>query len=68
MSAPTIARPGSVERYAEIRDTPQQEIAKLAYALWQERGAPPDGLGEEDWIEAERRLRGEEAATGPLCS
>jgi DUF2934 family protein len=32
------------------------EIANLAYALWQGRGCP-DGSAEVDWLEAERQLR-----------
>jgi hypothetical protein len=33
-----------------------EEIAALAYALWESRGHQ-DGAAEEDWIEAERQLR-----------
>ncbi len=33
----------------------QDDIAKLAYALWQERGCPA-GSGEEDWLRAEEQL------------
>jgi hypothetical protein len=32
------------------------DIARLAYALWQERGCP-DGSAERDWLEAEQELR-----------
>jgi hypothetical protein len=56
MSAPAIASPGSVQRYIETNEPLQQDIEKLAYALWQERGSPY-GSPEEDWIEAERQLR-----------
>ena len=34
----------------------QQEIAELAYELWQMRGCP-DGSPEEDWFRAERELQ-----------
>jgi hypothetical protein len=34
-----------------------QEIAKLAYQLWQARGCP-EGSSEDDWLEAERQLQG----------
>jgi hypothetical protein len=34
----------------------QNDIAKLAYALWQQRGCPY-GTPEFDWTEAERKLR-----------
>jgi hypothetical protein len=32
------------------------EIARLAYALWQAHGGC-DGSAEQDWLEAERKLR-----------
>lgn len=32
------------------------EIARLAYALWEARGGG-DGFAEQDWLEAERRLQ-----------
>ena len=34
-----------------------QDIAALAYELWQARGCP-DGSPEEDWFKAERKLQG----------
>ena len=36
----------------------QDEIATLAYALWQQRGCP-DGSPEVDWLKAEAELTGE---------
>jgi len=36
----------------------QDEIATLAYALWQQRGCP-DGSPEVDWLKAEAELMGE---------
>ena len=39
----------------EIQFTPD-EIAVLAYTLWQDRGCP-DGCPDDDWYEAERRLK-----------
>ena len=33
-----------------------EQIAALAHALWQERGCP-EGSSEEDWFEAERKIR-----------
>ena len=39
---------------SEPRPT-HQEIALLAYALWQQRGCP-DGSSEEDWLKAEQEL------------
>ena len=35
-----------------------EEIAQLAYALWESRGAG-EGTPDEDWFEAERQLRAE---------
>ena len=35
----------------------ENEIAALAYRLWQDRGCPK-GSAEEDWYLAERELRG----------
>lgn len=32
-----------------------EQIANLAYALWQERGCP-DGSPDDDWYDAENRL------------
>jgi hypothetical protein len=62
---------GSIRRYPEpnkptqtpgtfqshLPDTSKKEdIAKLAYVLWQQRGCPY-GTPEFDWFEAERKLR-----------
>jgi len=33
----------------------QEQIASLAYALWQQRGCP-EGSSEEDWFRAEQEL------------
>jgi hypothetical protein len=43
-------RPASSEIYAAHED-----IAALAYALWQEQGCP-DGKQEENWLKAELQL------------
>jgi hypothetical protein len=44
---------------AESSDTKtamrEEDISKLAYALWQQRGCPADSA-ERDWIEAEQQL------------
>lgn len=37
----------------------QRAIERLAYAYWEERGCP-EGSGEEDWLRAEKALRGPE--------
>ena len=62
MSAPATALPRSIQRKAKNQNPSQQDIAELAYALWEERGMPI-GSAEEDWIEAERQLRGEQPST-----
>jgi len=33
-----------------------EDIAKLAFGLWQERGCP-EGSADGEWLEAERNLR-----------
>jgi hypothetical protein len=38
----------------------QNEIANLAYAIWQQRGCP-EGSAEQDWDEAEREVREKQA-------
>ncbi len=65
------ATSASVHRESEMRKRPgtesashsqmpetsmQEDLAKLAYGLWQERGCP-FGSPEVDWLEAERKLR-----------
>jgi len=45
----------SVEDEPEIIPT-EQEIAKLAYSLWQARGSV-DGSPEDDWFRAEQELK-----------
>jgi hypothetical protein len=42
---------------ASVTDPEHEVIAKLAYALWENRGCPMDSA-DEDWIEAEQQLRG----------
>jgi hypothetical protein len=50
------SRTASASR-SEVPETSMQEdVAKLAYGLWQERGGP-QGSPEVDWLEAERKLR-----------
>ena len=39
------------------------DIANLAYALWEDRGGG-DGGAEEDWLEAERMLQEQSKPTG----
>jgi hypothetical protein len=34
----------------------QENISKLAYGLWEERGSS-QGSADEDWLEAERNFR-----------
>jgi hypothetical protein len=46
--------PESIPESAPTHD----EIAALAYTLWQQRGCP-DGSPEVDWLKAEAELTGE---------
>jgi hypothetical protein len=62
MSAPALAPPDSVQKSIEIQNPSQQDIAELAYALWQRRGSPI-GSPEKDWMEAELCLRSEPRST-----
>ncbi len=63
MSAPATAVPGSMQRSEESTQSSQQDIANLAYALWQERGSL-DSSAEQDWIEAERQLQNASSQNG----
>lgn len=50
----------TAEKSASNRQTAEssrssEEIARLAYALWQQRGCPI-GSAETDWLEAEQQL------------
>jgi Protein of unknown function (DUF2934) len=71
MAASVTVTPGRIQKESEMRKSPtsasashsgtpatsmQEDIAKLAYALWQQRGCP-QGSADEDWLEAERKLR-----------
>ena len=50
--------PGSASgSHSQMPETSMQEnLEKLAYGLWQQRGCPY-GTPEFDWFEAERKLR-----------
>lgn len=55
VEAPPVETP---EASAPLADRPAYEdIALLAYTLWQERGCP-EGSSEEDWFRAEQELSG----------
>ncbi len=71
MAANVTVTPGAVERKSQKKTRPptadasqsqvpessmQENIAKLAYALWQHRGCPYRSP-EVDWMEAEHKLR-----------
>jgi hypothetical protein len=50
--------PRSVEHVPIVLEqVSEDEIAELAYELWQERGSP-HGSPDEDWLEAENWLLG----------
>jgi hypothetical protein len=40
---------------AQSNEDFHEDIARLAYAIWQDRGCP-QGTDVEDWLEAERQL------------
>jgi hypothetical protein len=44
-----------------------EQVAKLAYVLWQERGCP-DGSPEDDWYRAEEQLQNQTAEKKPARS
>jgi hypothetical protein len=46
---------GGVSQSQPSGSSMQEDIARLAYALWQERGCPI-GSPESDWFEAEQKL------------
>lgn len=54
----SVAVAGTQAQTTEIEQPSQdyrEEIARLAYYLWQARGEP-DGSPEEDWFRAEREI------------
>ena len=52
---PTRRKPES-QANSSAEAPASSDIARLAYALWKERGCA-DGSAETDWLEAERKLR-----------
>jgi Protein of unknown function (DUF2934) len=54
MSKPAVTAGASQSHVSEA--SPQEDIARLAYALWQQRGCP-NGSAEFDWFAAEEKLR-----------
>jgi hypothetical protein len=43
--------------HSHVPETSMQgDVAKLAYALWEQRGCSP-GSADEDWLQAERNFR-----------
>ena len=49
----TLISPGSERQMSE--SSMQEDIARLAYSLWQSHGCP-QGSAETDWFEAEQKL------------
>jgi len=62
MATPATKSAAVPERPAEAPETRSlsEEIAELAYFLWQDRGCPY-GSPEEDWFKAEEKLKREQA-------
>jgi hypothetical protein len=50
-TAPASQAPASIESHPL-----QEEIAALAYSLWQATGCP-EGMPDEDWFNAEKALK-----------
>ena len=53
-----MKRPAATETASDdlaVRTPGQNEVAALAYQLWQDRGSPV-GSPDEDWFRAEREL------------
>ena len=44
-----------------------EQIAALAYALWQERGCPA-GTAEEDWFRAEQEIQAKQESQSEIVS
>jgi hypothetical protein len=47
--------------------TLSEQIASLAYSLWQERGCP-EGNPDEDWFRAEQEIRGKEESQSEIVN
>ena len=56
-SAPPAEQPLEPAAAAAVCEPSQDEIARLAYSYWAARGCA-GGSSEEDWLRAERELRG----------
>jgi hypothetical protein len=56
-SASPAEKPPKPAATAAVREPSQDEIARLAYSYWEARGFT-GGSSEEDWLRAERELRG----------
>jgi Protein of unknown function (DUF2934) len=55
--SPQLQTGSSINAGLNENSTTQQDIANLAYSLWQARGCP-EGSAEQDWFEAEQKIRG----------
>ena len=47
--------PVNITELAIQRHVSEPDVARLAYALWEQRGCP-EGSSEEDWFRAEQEL------------
>ena|SRR5690348_11720899 len=54
--AAVLEKPARPDTVAVNRELAHEEIARLAYALWQARGCQ-HGDPEQDWLQAEQRLK-----------
>lgn len=60
VGAPAVETSEASAPLAEVRPA-YEDVALLAYTLWQERGSP-EGSSGEDWFRAEEELSGRRQA------
>jgi hypothetical protein len=56
MSATALIKEAAKDQRLTPEPVRYEEIARLAYSLWEGRGRP-DGSPEIDWLQAERELQ-----------
>lgn len=50
------AHDAGISRFKVTEISVQEQLARLAYVMWQHRDCP-EGSADEDWLEAERQVR-----------
>lgn len=51
-----MSEEAALQQDSDPKQTSHEDIARLAHALWEQRGCPDDSA-EEDWYQAERELQ-----------